>query len=277
MNRDLPLESSGTVPARVLDVSGVRVDHKQRQISPCNPKSVGVLLGKVRRWGPLGVDAGLAASDLLHSIYVAELSKRIAKYRVGDLRLTLGENGPAIVALYGALHDAGEVFGGDLPKYLPSEATSALSIWQDVGRENIVRSLGLPLPSAEIEQIITAADWICPHFESRRIAGARSMLLRPVHDALPDWCPKEVVSEFEAWFISNILAPYTVRRLLAAYVRYFNNLEGVIYSDLGFSICRPGSVMVSHVHDLGTFRSKGMAIVLPPVRGERSSDMQVTA
>jgi hypothetical protein len=171
----LPLKSSRPSIHRAL-VEGAQVDWIARRVSPPTAMNLGNLLARISRYGILvSPKPGSRCSVLVHSVMVAFTAARIAEYVAQNTKRWTGPTmtsveWPAFVAmvkLYGALHDVGEIFGGDMPRYLPEGITAGIKGWQQGARANVLRDMGLPAPSRAIENLVKLADMAVPLAEMR--------------------------------------------------------------------------------------------------------------
>lgn len=132
------------------------LDYENVKVLPCTPRNVAILLSRVRRYGVhLPPQQADKISVLRHSVLVAKIARHLSdagcdhEYAYSD-----------VVSLYAALHDVGEIFGGDPVAMMAKSAVGPLKELQGLARNHIVEAFGLPLlpvPSA-ISHLVRLAD-----------------------------------------------------------------------------------------------------------------------
>ncbi len=168
MQSDLPLVALGQL--HTLHASGAQVDFANGTIRPAHYKTVGLLIGRVLRYGVMrSLRPGRSCTVLFHSALVGNIAAELA--RSGHLkgaRLDIkGPNGlaewtnpaiPALLGMYGSMHDVGEIFGGDVIVHVPPEVRKVLCDYQSNCRNSVMDELGIPLPSPALRLVLAASD-----------------------------------------------------------------------------------------------------------------------
>ena len=163
----LPFEPPGGF-GRIATGTGALIDYREGRIEPCSIYLIPGLLGRIDRYG---VHRGLRLDErcpvLAHSVLTARIAQRIASnldprvFGAEDREALLG-----VVGLYAALHDIGEIFGGDVVAFVPSEFTAPLKAYQSRCRDNVCRVLGIPLPNEAVQRLVSLADWLVLYVEA---------------------------------------------------------------------------------------------------------------
>jgi hypothetical protein len=208
----------------------------------------------------------------------------------------------ALVGMYGALHDIGEIFGGDIIAHVPSEFSQPLKDYQHRCRDRICHQLGIPLPSDGIKKILVLADWLvlyaelhgmrCPHAyrasDWNPVALERSRALGLDHDlkaleeismrALRELCASDTAGiprtsrATSVW--RNLARPKLCVMSLAETGGHLRFVRGALLSDLGevredmdvlrdWARSRVPSDGDFAWHDLSDLRRRGVAAFFP--------------
>lgn len=132
---------------------GVRIDFDPPTLSPVHIEVLPSLLHRSFRFGVFApTRTWQRETVLVHSILVGRVAKVFASKVYGP-----GERA-TLCGVYGALHDLGEIWGGDVVALLPEAAVAPLRAYQHMARDQLVESLGLPKPTEMIKDIVKAAD-----------------------------------------------------------------------------------------------------------------------
>ncbi len=176
MQPKLPLTAVGR--AHVLHAHGVQIDFENRTIRPAHFANVGNLIGRIFRYGVMrSLRWEQCCSVLFHSALVGRIASELA--RGGHLTaIPLDLTGPdgssrrwtdpsvqRLAGLYGAMHDIGEIFGGDHPLPVPKAVKVPIMEYQATCRDNVMLELGLPLPSIALRKVVGIADLLAPPAE----------------------------------------------------------------------------------------------------------------
>ncbi len=146
--------------ARQDMADGVFVDYGEARIEPFAGEVLGGLLARVTRYGastPL-VEAR-RCSVLVHSLAVGLLARTLAR-RGGHYRPDQIAAFAAACGLYGAIHDLGEIFGGDVPRGMPPGFVRRLKAYQHWARSRLADDLGLPEPDITVQRVVKFADMV---------------------------------------------------------------------------------------------------------------------
>jgi hypothetical protein len=121
--------------------SGAIIDYAEGRILPCTLDSVAEGLRRTWRYGPHS-GASLRSgrcSVLTHSVYTGLICEAVAgKIWPGQEKVA------AMAGCFGALHDAGRIFGGSLVPMIPVAAREGLELYQRECRDKILADLGVP-------------------------------------------------------------------------------------------------------------------------------------
>jgi len=140
------------------------VDYAKGTIRPCTPRNVALGIGRVTRYGTR-FSRTQALPVLGHSVLVARIATWLLD--VGAGREMDPKGFKDVVACYAALHDAEEIFGGDVPSLVPAAVRRALQAYQQVCGRQIRSDLGFPEPSKRIAALVHAADLLAVPMELR--------------------------------------------------------------------------------------------------------------
>jgi hypothetical protein len=130
---------------------------------------------------------------------------------------------PKHAAIHALLHDAGEIFVGDVPSPLKS---FLISEFEDAALRSIYKQLGIPFPSPEIRRIVKEADirsltaevWtvgpeslkVLPEFQARDLTAENVIL--------------EMLDDYDFGSVLNMDGKY-----MSLFLKLFSSLRNTLY------------------------------------------------